>query len=107
MEHPIVIIGAGVAGLVAARHLEEAGYTPLILEASDRPGGRVKTDEKEGYLLDHGFQVLLTDYQEARRYLNFEALELRTFDPGAVIYFNGRTHRISDPLRDPDRKSVV
>jgi len=100
-EHPIVIIGAGVAGLVAARHLEDAGHTPLILEASDRIGGRVKTDEKDGYLLDHGFQVLLTQYQEARRYLDFAALELRTFDPGAVVYYNGRAHRISDPLRDP------
>jgi len=103
MGHPIVIIGAGVAGLVAARHLEKAGFKPLIIEASARAGGRVKTDEKNGFLLDHGFQVLLTEYREAREYLDYDALDLRHFNPGAVIYAGGRSFRIADPLRAPAR----
>ncbi len=100
MDHPIVIIGAGVAGLTAAIHLEQAGFQPLLLEAADRVGGRVKTEEKAGFKLDHGFQVLLTEYREARAYLDYEALDLRRFNTGAVILSGGRRYRIADPFRD-------
>lgn len=101
--HPekTVIIGAGLAGLVAAIHLEKAGYAPLILEASDRVGGRVKTDQQDGFLLDHGFQVLLSAYPEAHRYLDFAKLDLRAFANGAIIFKDNSRFRIADPLRAP------
>ena len=57
----------------------------VILEKSDRVGGRIQTDEVEGFLLDRGFQVLLTAYPEAQNYLDYEALDLRKFVPGALI----------------------
>ena len=97
----IIIVGAGISGLVAAAHLESAGLAPLVLEASNRPGGRVKTDNDSGYLFDHGFQVLLTAYREVRQYLDVDALELCPFEPGAIIYQNSRKFRIGDPMRDP------
>jgi phytoene dehydrogenase-like protein len=97
----IVIIGAGVAGLVAARHLEAAGIRPLIIEATDRVGGRIKTDKVDGFSLDHGFQVLLTEYREAKRYLDYEALKLANFRPGAVVYRNNTAAPVVDPLREP------
>ena len=98
-DYKIHIIGAGVSGLIAARVLEDAGYNPVIIEATDRVGGRVKTDLVEGYQLDHGFQVLLTAYPAAQKYLDFEALELQEFLPGATIFNNGRAKTIGDPLR--------
>ncbi|MBC2838319.1 NAD(P)/FAD-dependent oxidoreductase [Robiginitalea sp. SC105] len=97
----IYIIGAGISGLVAARKLEEEGYRPVILEATDRPGGRVKTDRHRGALLDHGFQVLLTAYPQARKKLDYAGLKLHRFKPGALIFQRGRSQRIGDPLRDP------
>lgn len=97
----IIIIGGGVAGLIAAQHLEKAGLQPTIVEATDRIGGRVKTDTIDGCLLDHGFQVLLTDYKEAKRYLDYEALALHYFRPGAVVMDKGRALPIVDPLREP------
>ena len=101
MDERIYIIGAGVSGLIAAIELEKSGFSPIILEASADIGGRMKTDHVDGFLLDHGFQVLNTAYPEAKRYLDFQALHLKTFDPGAVI-FNGRdAYIISDPIRDP------
>ena len=103
MDAPIVIIGAGVAGLVAARHLEAAGCDPVVIEASDRAGGRVKTDLQTGFRLDHGFQVLLTAYRETKTYLDLEALDLKGFLPGAIVYAGGQTFRISDPNRQPDQ----
>jgi phytoene dehydrogenase-like protein len=101
MDQDIIIIGAGLAGLVAAKHIEAAGGSPLILEASDRVGGRVKTDVKDGFKLDRGFQVLLTGYAEAQEYLDFAALDLRSFQTGARIFADGRSFLIADPLRDP------
>lgn len=100
-DQKIYIIGAGVAGLVAAFELEKAGYSPVILEASEGIGGRMKTDEVDGFLLDHGFQVLLTAYPEAKKYLDFAALDLKYFEPGAVIFGAKDTFIISDPLRNP------
>ena len=102
MKKPrILIVGAGVAGLIAARHLEEAGHAPTLIEASDGAGGRVRTDTVDGLLLDRGFQVLLTQYREARRYLDFAALDLRAFRPGALIYSGDQHFTLSDPLREP------
>lgn len=98
-DHKIYIIGAGVAGLIAAKVLEDQGFYPTIIEATDRVGGRVKTDIVGGYQLDHGFQVLLTAYPAAQKYLNFEPLELQEFLPGATIFNKGKQKTIGDPLR--------
>ena len=99
-DYKIHIIGAGVSGLIAARVLEESGFYPIIIEASDRVGGRVKTDIVDGYQLDQGFQVLLTAYPAAKKYLDFDALELQYFLSGAAIFDNGKQKILGDPLRD-------
>ncbi|MDB4289682.1 FAD-dependent oxidoreductase [Flavobacteriaceae bacterium] len=96
----IHIIGAGVSGLIAARVLENHGYHPVVIEATDRAGGRVKTDLVDGYQLDHGFQVLLTAYPAAQKHLDYEALELQTFLPGASIFKSNDQKIIGDPLRN-------
>ena len=96
---PVVVIGGGLAGLSCAVHLTEAGVPVRVLEASDRVGGRVKTDLVEGYRLDRGFQVLLSSYPEARAVLDMDALRLRPFRPGALVRARGTFHRIGDPLR--------
>ncbi len=97
----IAIVGAGVSGLVAALELEREGYAPVIYEKSDRVGGRVKTDILDGYQLDHGFQVLLDAYPMARKYLDYKALQLQRFYPGAHIYTNGSRKTVGDGLRKP------
>ncbi len=97
----IHIIGAGLSGLIAAQVLEQKGYHPTIIEATDRVGGRVKTDFIEGYQLDHGFQVLLTEYPMAKKYLDYETLELQKFYSGAVVFNDGKQKIIGDPLRNP------
>ena len=96
----IHIIGGGISGLIAARVLEEHGLSATIIEASDRLGGRVKTDVVDGYSLDHGFQVLLTAYPAAKKYLDFDALALQEFLPGSAVFKNGKQKIIGDPLRN-------
>jgi phytoene dehydrogenase-like protein len=95
----IHIIGAGISGLIAAQILENHGYHPTIIEASSTVGGRVKSDIVNGYTLDHGFQVLLTSYPAAKKYLNYEALNLQKLLPGATLFKNGKAQTIGDPLR--------
>ena len=95
----IHIIGAGISGLIAAKVLEDHGYTPTIIEASGTVGGRVKSEIVNGYTLDHGFQVLLTSYPAAQKYLDFEELEIQELLPGATIFKKGKSQTVGDPLR--------
>jgi phytoene dehydrogenase-like protein len=97
----VVVVGAGLAGLAAATHLVRAGRRVRLVEASDGVGGRVRTDVVDGFRLDRGFQVLLTAYPEARRQLDLDALRLRAFDPGALVWTGTRFARVGDPLRQP------
>lgn len=98
-DYKIHIIGAGVSGLIAAQVLEHYGYSPIVIEATDRVGGRVKTDNVNGCQLDHGFQVLLTGYPAVQKYLDCDALELQEFLPGASIFKSNTQKIIGDPLR--------
>jgi phytoene dehydrogenase-like protein len=99
--HHVLIIGAGLSGLACARRLTDGGLECTVLEASDGVGGRVRTDRVDGFLLDRGFQVLLTGYPEASQALNYPALDLKPFHPGALIRHAGEFHLLSDPLRRP------
>jgi phytoene dehydrogenase-like protein len=97
----VLIVGAGLAGLCCARELQANGVSFQILEASDGIGGRVRTDEVDGFLLDRGFQVLLTAYPEAKRFLDYSRLDLKSFLPGVLSWYGGRMNKLMDPWRTP------
>jgi phytoene dehydrogenase-like protein len=97
----VIVVGAGLAGLVCARTLFRAGVVVRVLEASDGVGGRVRSDVVDGFTLDRGFQVYFTAYPAGARQLDYARLDLRRFDPGAIIARAARRHVLSDPLRDP------
>jgi len=97
----VLIIGAGLAGLACAREATRLGVSCSVLEASDAVGGRARTDVVDGFLLDRGFQVFLTAYPETQRMLDYPALQLHSFAPGALVRFEGRFHRVVDPWRRP------
>lgn len=97
----VVVVGAGLAGLVAARTLQASGLDVVVLEKSDGPGGRIRTDRRDGLLLDRGFQLLNPAYPEAQRVLDIPALKLSTFAPGVAVRDEGGRFLLADPLRAP------
>ena len=100
-SEPVLIVGAGMAGLSCARTLQDAGVPFLLFDSDEEVGGRVRTDEVDGYRLDRGFQVLLTAYPEARKFLDYGGLDLKACYPGSRVWFGGRFHRVADPFRHP------
>ncbi|RLK59141.1 phytoene dehydrogenase-like protein [Actinokineospora cianjurensis] len=100
-ETDIVVVGAGLAGLTAARVLVEAGREVVVVEADEAPGGRVRTDRVQGLLLDRGFQVLNAGYPAVRDLLDLDALDLRPFLPGALVSDETGLHLMADPVREP------
>jgi phytoene dehydrogenase-like protein len=97
----VVVIGAGLAGLACARRLLDQGVDVSVIEAADAVGGRIRTDDIDGYRLDRGFQVMLTAYEELRAHVDLEQLDLRAFAPGSMVWSGRGLEQLSDPFRAP------
>ncbi|RYU93565.1 NAD(P)/FAD-dependent oxidoreductase [Emticicia agri] len=94
-----VIIGGGISGLTCARYLNDKGMSFVMIESSDALGGKVRTDIVDGFRLDRGFQVLLTNYAEARKILNYSNLDLKYFEPGALIKAKKGFTKLENPFK--------
>jgi protoporphyrinogen oxidase len=99
--YPVVIIGAGMAGLTCAHYLHQHGIPFVLLEKEKAVGGWVQTDQADGYLLDRSLQIFLTSYPEAKKVLHYDLLELRDFRQGAIIRHEGKFRVFPNPLREP------
>jgi phytoene dehydrogenase-like protein len=101
-RHDAVVVGAGLAGLRAAQVLGRRGLDVVVVEAADRPGGRVATDVVDGFRCDRGFQVTNTSYPALPAALDLDALDLRAFEPAAAVRGpDGALHTYADPRRRP------
>lgn len=96
-----VVVGAGLAGLACALDLCRAGWRVALLEASDGVGGRMRTDRRDGFLLDRGFQVFNTSYPQVKRRMELKSLRLRPFTAGVVAHTSNGPVRLADPTREP------
>lgn len=102
-----VVVGAGLAGLAAARQIKSRGRSVIVVEAQDGVGGRVRTDKVDGFLLDRGFQVLLTAYPELKTQIDMSALDLKMFSSGALVMRDGKSSVVTDPFREPRRAAAT
>ena len=98
----VIVIGAGLAGLRAATELSAAGRHVLVLEAADDVGGRIRTENVDGFLVDRGFQLLNPAYPAVRRWIDVEALALQGLGAGVAARTDGdRLRLLGHPLREP------
>jgi len=100
-ECDVVVVGAGLSGLAAARQLTVAGLNVHVIEAGDDIGGRVRTDVVDGVLLDRGFQLYNPSYEEGSRILDLNTLDVKSFSAGVIVSLEGRNHRLADPRHEP------
>ena len=96
----VAVIGAGVSGLNCAKKLQK-DCDVVVIEASDGVGGRVRSDQERGYVFDRGFAVFLEAYEESREALDYAALKLEPFQPGALVCEGGKREFVGDPIRRP------
>jgi protoporphyrinogen oxidase len=97
----IAVVGGGLAGLACAQELHRRGLAFRLFEASDKPGGRVRSDHADGFTLDRGFQVILSSYDAVRKVVDIPSLRPRFFEQGAILSFDRRMARIRNPLTHP------
>jgi len=95
-----IIVGAGPAGLACALQCQKNDKPFLLVEGSDRVGGRVGSIQEDGFIFDLGFQVYNTAYEITNSLLNLEKIDLNHFRPGAMVHDGNSFQMISDPLRD-------
>ena len=94
----VLVVGAGLAGLNAARTVARAGRSVVVCEASDGVGGRVRTDVVDGFLVDRGFQILTPPTPRCRPPSISRPSTCAAFVPGAAVRTeDGRLHRVADP----------
>jgi monoamine oxidase len=83
----VVIVGAGLSGLVAASEVLAAGYEPLVVEADDRVGGRILTQQGDGLLFEVGAQWIGDTHHEMEALATKLGLTLLPqFDAGETSY---------------------
>lgn len=101
VDTDVVVVGAGLAGLRCAISLQQAGYDVRVLEAADAPGGRIRTDEVDGFRADRGFQLLNPAYPAVERWVDVAALGLQSFGAGAAARTDTGLVVLGHPLREP------
>jgi len=97
----VVVVGAGLAGLVCAATLQRRGLDVRLLEAADEVGGRVRTEVVDGHLCDVGFQLLNPAYPAVGRLVDVGALRLQPFAAGVRVRRSDGSVTLGDPRREP------
>lgn len=101
MSSPVVVIGAGLAGLSAALQIQKADREVIVLEAAERAGGRVQSDSIDGFTCDRGFQLINAKYPELVALNVLGELDFRFADRAINVAIDNKLHRLGDPRRYP------
>ena len=97
----VLIVGAGLAGLSTAIHLEAAGVEVTVIESSDRAGGRVASDVIDGFICDRGFQLINAQYPALQELNVIRELDFIEAPREIEVSLGDRRHVIGDPRQVP------
>jgi phytoene dehydrogenase-like protein len=97
----VVIVGAGLAGVNAALTLQAAGKEVLVIESSDRAGGRVASDLIDGFICDRGFQLINARYPALLELDVVKELDFIEAPRVVEVSMGDRRHAIGDPRKAP------
>ena len=97
----IVIIGSGLSGLSCAYYLKKNGINTAIYDQSNQIGGRIFSENIDGFICDNGFQILLNNYQEVKKILDYKDLNMNYFESGATIYTDSQMYKVYNPIFHP------
>src|SRR5215471_14765087 len=78
----VAIVGGGITGLTTALKLRRRGHEVVLLESEDRPGGKAKTERRQGYLLEHGPNGWVADREDVTRLVAELGLSQKVIRPG-------------------------
>jgi protoporphyrinogen oxidase len=101
VSSPVVVIGAGLAGLSAALQIQKADREVIVLEAAERAGGRVQSDSIDGFTCDRGFELINAKYPELVALNVLGELDFRFADRAINVAIDNKLHRLGDPRRYP------
>ena len=96
-ESDVVIVGAGLGGLRCAQLLSKAGLNVVIVEKSDRVGGRLSSFALNGFIIDEGFQLINPSYPELIASKVLKNFDLRSYDPSLTFVSENKSYQLSDP----------
>jgi hypothetical protein len=101
IKSDVLIVGAGLAGLNAAIHLQAAGVDVITIESSDRAGGRVASDVIDGFICDRGFQLINAQYPALQELNIVSELDFIAAPRVIEVCLQDGHHPIGDPRQVP------
>ena len=106
----VVVIGAGLAGLAAARELKKSGVNVIVLEGSNRAGGRCRTLSStsfdKGLFAEAGGVRIPKSHKVVMKYIETFGINTIPFsnmkDKTGLLFFNGTKKKIDEDLKNPN-----
>lgn len=91
------VVGAGLAGMASALTLQKSGAEVVVVESSDRAGGRVATDYIDGFILDRGFQLINANYSELQFWNLLADIDFKIAPRTVGVSTSSGNIRLGDP----------
>ena len=100
MKYDVIIVGAGISGLICSKKLTEAGFSVLLIDKNNHIGGKVYSENNNEYTVDKGFHVVLTNYPEIKRNINVDQLKPLFLSSSCEIWDGRRMLIFANPFEN-------